>query len=190
MVHDSITTAGPLFRRIADALADAMARGDYPVGSRLPPEFTLMRMFGASRFTIREALVDLRSRGLVASRRGSGTTVLRRTPQPPPEFAAIYRSIDEFLPTQIPLQPIEIRDVIADEALAAELRCEPGRQFLLFRGIRRSPAGVMSRLGLKLNETKTCLRNACKERFDFLGPAAHAFASAAQPRLRITKSSA
>jgi len=141
MVHDSITTGGPLFRRIADALADAMARGDYPVGSRLPPEFTLMRMFGASRFTIREALVDLRSRGLVASRRGSGTTVLRRTPQPPPEFAAIYRSIDEFLATQIPLQPIEIRDVIADEALAAELRCEPGRQFLLFRGIRRSPAG-------------------------------------------------
>ena len=141
MVHDSITTGGPLFRRIADALADAMARGDYPVGSRLPTEFTLMRMFGASRFTIREALVDLRSRGLVASRRGSGTTVLRRTPHPPPEFAAISRSIDEFLATAIPLQPIEIRDVIADEPLAAELRCEPGRQFLLFRGIRRLPTG-------------------------------------------------
>src|SRR6516165_9889803 len=76
---DTVPAGGPLFRRIADALADAMARGDYPVGSRLPPEFTLMRMFGASRFTIREALVDLRSRGLVASRRGSGTTVLRRT---------------------------------------------------------------------------------------------------------------
>jgi RNA-directed DNA polymerase len=30
-------------------------------------------------------------------------------------------------------------------------------------------AEVMSRLGLTLNETKTCLRNACKERFDFLG---------------------
>jgi RNA-directed DNA polymerase len=30
-------------------------------------------------------------------------------------------------------------------------------------------AEVMSGLGLKLNETKTCLRNACKERFDFLG---------------------
>jgi RNA-directed DNA polymerase len=28
---------------------------------------------------------------------------------------------------------------------------------------------VMTRLGLTLNETKTCLRNACKERFDFLG---------------------
>src|SRR5262249_47684413 len=87
--------------------------------------------------TIREALVDLRSRGLVASRRGSGTTVLRRTSHTP-EFAAISRSIDEFLATAIPLQPIQIRDVIADEALAAELRCEPGRQFLFFRGIRRS----------------------------------------------------
>ena len=29
--------------------------------------------------------------------------------------------------------------------------------------------GVMSRLGLSLNETKTCVRNARKERFDFLG---------------------
>jgi DNA-binding GntR family transcriptional regulator len=135
----TITAGGPLFRRIADTLADAVARGDYAVGSRLPSEFVLMRMFGASRFTIREALVDLRSRGLVTSRRGSGTTVLRRT-SPAPAFAATSRSIDEFLATAIPFQPIEMREVVADATLAAELRCEPGRQFLLFRGIRKSPA--------------------------------------------------
>jgi DNA-binding GntR family transcriptional regulator len=117
-----------------------MARGDYPVGSRLPSEFALMRMFGASRFTIREALVDLRARGLVASRRGSGTTVMRQSAQAS-EFTAVSRSIDEFQATSIPLKPLEIRDVVANEALAAQLRCEPGRQFLLFRGIRRSPAG-------------------------------------------------
>ena len=134
---DTVPAGGPLFRRIADTLADAILRGDYPVGSRLPAEFTLVRMFGASRFTIREALVDLRSRGLVTSRRGSGTTVLRRTP-PAPTFVATSRSIDEFLEIPIPLRPIEIRDVIADADLATELRCEPGRQFLLFRGIRRS----------------------------------------------------
>jgi RNA-directed DNA polymerase len=29
--------------------------------------------------------------------------------------------------------------------------------------------GVMGKLGLALNETKTSLRDACKERFDFLG---------------------
>src|SRR6516225_2224433 len=136
-LSDAIPAGGPLFRRIADTLADAVARGDYAVGSRLPTEFVLMRMFGASRFTIREALVELRSRGLVTSRRGSGTTVLRRTPAAP-AFAATSRSIDEFLASAIPLKPIDIRDVIADAALASELRCEPGRQFLLFRGIRRS----------------------------------------------------
>jgi GntR family transcriptional regulator len=134
---DTIPAGGPLFRRIADTLADALARGDYAIGSRLPSEFVLMRMFGASRFTIREALVDLRSRGLVTSRRGSGTTVLRRTP-PAPAFAATSRSIDEFLASAIPFRPIGIRDVTVDAALAAELRCEPGRQFLLFRGIRKS----------------------------------------------------
>jgi len=63
--------------------------------------------------------------------------VLRRTP-PAPTFVATSRSIDEFLEIPIPLRPIEIRDVIADADLATELRCEPGRQFLLFRGIRRS----------------------------------------------------
>jgi len=139
MAPDSITGGSPMFRRIADALADALARGDYEVGGRLPPEFTLMRMFGASRFTIREALSDLRARGLVASRRGSGTVVVRRTPQAP-AFGESYRSVDAFLAgvVEAPLQPIEMRDVIADEALAKELRCEPGRQFLLFRGIRRT----------------------------------------------------
>jgi DNA-binding GntR family transcriptional regulator len=139
MVFESISAGAPLFRRIADALADAVARGDYAVGSRLPTEFTLMRMFGASRFTIREALDDLRSRGLVASRRGSGTTVLRQTAAAP-AFGETYRSIDAFLAgaVEVPLQALEIRDVIVDAALAAVLRCEPGRQFLLLRGVRRS----------------------------------------------------
>ena len=96
-------------------------------------------MYGASRFTIREALLQLRTRGLVTSRRGSGTVVLRSMPLIP-RFGEGYRSIDTFLASvaEVPLLPLEIRDIIADETLAAALRCEQGRQFLLFRGIRRS----------------------------------------------------
>ena len=141
MALDSVAAGGPLFRRVADALADAIARGDYPVGERLPPEFTLMRMFGASRFTIREALADLRARGLTSSRRGSGTLVVRQAPRPP-GFSESYSSLETFLSSAVeaPLQPLEIRDVIADESLAAELHCEPGRQFLFVRGLRRARA--------------------------------------------------
>jgi GntR family transcriptional regulator len=127
-----------LFRRIADALADAIARGDHPVGGQLPTEFKLMRMFGASRFTIREALAELRSRGLIASRRGSGTVVLRKDAREP-VFGESYRSVDDFLAGVIeaPLEPLEITDVIADADLSCRLRCEEGRQFVLLRGVRR-----------------------------------------------------
>jgi DNA-binding GntR family transcriptional regulator len=138
MALDVARGAAPLFRRIADALADAIARGDYPVGTQLPTEFALMRMFGASRFTIREALSELRSTGLISSRRGSGTAVLRATAQEP-VFSESYRSIDDFLAGTIdaPTAVQFITDVVADAALAAELGSEEGRQFLLARGIRR-----------------------------------------------------
>lgn len=128
----------PLFRRIAEALADAIGRGDYPVGAQLPPEFTLMRMFAASRFTVREALGELRSAGLISSRRGSGSVVLRQVAQET-AFGESYRSIDDFLAgvAEAPLQVESITDIVADAALASDLGCDEGRQFLLVRGIRQ-----------------------------------------------------
>jgi len=128
----------PLFKRIADQLTEAIVRRTYPVGSMLPTEAVLARRFNASRFTVREALDELRKAGMIASRRGSGTLVVRDAPLVP-SFAESYRSIDDFLASvaDAPLVALEIRDVVADADLAAELRCPAGRQFLLFRGIRR-----------------------------------------------------
>jgi DNA-binding GntR family transcriptional regulator len=95
-------------------------------------------MFGASRFTIREALAELRSRGLVASRRGLGTVVLRAAPQEA-AFREVYESIDEFLAgiVQAPVTTLEVTDIVADAELASELRCEEGRKFIMLRGERR-----------------------------------------------------
>ena len=138
MAMDVVRGDSPLFRRISSNLAEAISRGDYPVGGQLPPEFTLMRMFGASRFTIREALAELRARGLIASRRGVGTVVLRTAPQEA-AFSETYESVDEFLAgiVQAPITTLDITDVVADSALAAQLRCEEGRQFIMLRGERR-----------------------------------------------------
>jgi len=132
------TSNEPLFRRIAGHLTDAIFRGTYPVGSKLPTEAVLARRFNASRFTVREALDEIRRAGMIASRRGSGTVVVRDTPLVP-SFGEGYRSVDDFLASvaEAPLVPLEIHDVVADPALAAELRCAEGRQFLLLRGIRR-----------------------------------------------------
>ena len=137
MTLDIVRGDSPLFRRISSALGDAIGRGDYPVGGPLPTELTLMRMFGASRFTIREALAELRSRGLIASRRGLGSVVLRVTPREA-AFSETHQSIDDFLAgvTQAPFTTIEVTDVVADATLASQLRCEEGRQFIMLRGER------------------------------------------------------
>jgi len=101
-----------------------------------------MRMFGASRFTIREALSELRSRGLIASRRGLGSVVLRATPHEA-VFSETHQSIDDFLAgvTQAPFTTLEITDVVADATLASQLRCEEGRQFIMLRGERGLRSG-------------------------------------------------
>jgi GntR family transcriptional regulator len=138
MAFETVRGDSPLFRRISSALAEAISRGDYPVGTQLPTELTLMQMFGASRFTIREALAVLRSRGLIASRQGLGSSVLRASPQEAAYIEA-YESIDEFLAgtVQAPITTLEVTDVVADSALASQLGCEEGRQFIMLRGERR-----------------------------------------------------
>src|SRR5439155_4288661 len=52
--------------------------GHFAVGDRLPSERQLATRFGVSRPTIRVALGQLESRGLVVTRSGSGTFVAER----------------------------------------------------------------------------------------------------------------
>lgn len=70
----------PIHRRIADRLAEAIERGDYPPGSRLPSEATLVRDLGVSRGTLRHALLALRSRGLIEAVPARGTFVRSGSP--------------------------------------------------------------------------------------------------------------
>jgi len=53
--------------------------GEYPVGSRLPPERELSERFGVSRPTIRQAITALEVLGRVTVKTGSGIYVLEKT---------------------------------------------------------------------------------------------------------------
>lgn len=68
----------PLFRQLASALEEAIARGDLRPGDRLPPERDLARALSLSRSTVVAALDLLRAEGRLASRQGSGTWVPQR----------------------------------------------------------------------------------------------------------------
>ena len=67
-----------LYRQIAEQLRGLIGSGEYPVGSRLPPERDLALQLGVSRPSVREALIALEVEGLVEVRMGSGIYVIAR----------------------------------------------------------------------------------------------------------------
>lgn len=61
--------------RIAHEIADAIGRGVYAPGERLPSEHSLAQRYGVNRHTIRRSMASLCQIGLVRSSQGSGTYV-------------------------------------------------------------------------------------------------------------------
>lgn len=68
----------PAYRKVATALMDRILDRTLRDGDRLPSETELARQFGVNRSTVREAVRELESNGLVARRRGSKLLVVTR----------------------------------------------------------------------------------------------------------------
>ena len=64
-----------LYRQIADQIANLIAAGEFPPGSRLPAERELAASLGVSRASVREAIISLEIGGLVEVRVGTGIFV-------------------------------------------------------------------------------------------------------------------
>ena len=69
--------AGPLSAQLYARVVEAILRGDFGPQGRLPTESELAARYGVSRPTIREALSRLRSDGVIDSKRGAGSFVVR-----------------------------------------------------------------------------------------------------------------
>src|SRR5580698_3338424 len=65
-----------LYAVIEETIAAEIAQGDYRPGDQLPTEDELLQRFQVSRITVRRAIQNLVSRGLLEIRRGLGTFVL------------------------------------------------------------------------------------------------------------------
>jgi len=70
----------PPYRQIASMLREAISSGQLAAGERVPSEAALSEHFGVARMTVRQAVQDLRSEGLVVSEHGRGVFV---RPAPP-----------------------------------------------------------------------------------------------------------
>jgi DNA-binding FadR family transcriptional regulator len=82
----------PAYRKVAGAIGERILDRRLAEGDRLPPEIELARQFGVNRSTIREALRELESSGLVSRRPGSKRMSVSR-----PQHGAVAEGISRAL---------------------------------------------------------------------------------------------
>ncbi len=68
----------PAYRKVATALLDRITTRTLNPGERLPPEIELARQFGVHRGTVREALRELETNGVLKRERGSKLMMVTR----------------------------------------------------------------------------------------------------------------
>ncbi len=68
----------PAYRKVATALLDRITGRSINAGDRLPPEIELARQFGVHRGTVREALRELETNGVLKRERGSKLMMVTR----------------------------------------------------------------------------------------------------------------
>lgn len=73
----------PIFTQVKAAIADAMVSGELQPHRRIPSERELAALFGVSRMTIRQALVEMIGEGILYTRSGKGTYVAERKIEQP-----------------------------------------------------------------------------------------------------------
>ncbi|MCE9681302.1 PLP-dependent aminotransferase family protein [Halomonas alkalisoli] len=73
--HPTITTQGPRYRGIADAIARAIQAGELAPGQRLPPQRRLADSLGVTVGTVTRGYAEAERQGWVTARIGSGTYV-------------------------------------------------------------------------------------------------------------------
>lgn len=122
--------SNPLYAQVAQSLTEGIRSGLYPVGELLPTELKLCELYGASRPTIRAALAELQSLGMVSRRKRVGTRV--EGVSGTAGYSQSLASLEDL--TQMAAHQKRLvqrtETVVADVALAGEIGCPPGSAWI------------------------------------------------------------
>lgn len=83
-----------LSEKLYEALRQLVDSGEWTEGTRIPTEMELAQQHGVSRPVVREALIRLRTDGVVGSKRGSGSYILSGADIPARGFRPIENVAD------------------------------------------------------------------------------------------------
>jgi len=138
----------PLYSRVETVLGCEIADGVLQVGDQLPTEDSLTARFEVSRITVRRAIQNLVSRGLVEIRRGVGTFVA--APKITHELTELSGFVEDMhaLGRKPTARVIDTEVVPADAAVASHLRLTKGQRVVKIRRVR-----LADRVPLSFDET-------------------------------------
>jgi len=143
--------AEPMYRRIAENLRHRIESGELQPGGQLPSEEELREEYGqdgqvVSRNTVRDAIKLLVSRGLIETRPGQGTFVLRKMttfrsklntdPGSGVSDSLVYKSEVEQQ-GRIPDDTLRVEVQQASDLIASQLELDAGAQVILRHQERR-----------------------------------------------------
>ncbi|WP_334330449.1 MocR-like pyridoxine biosynthesis transcription factor PdxR [Companilactobacillus sp. HBUAS59699] len=69
----------PIYQQIVQYIRNNISNGEWPVGTRLPSQRDLARLFKVNRSTITSAIDELTSYGIISGNSGAGTEVISNT---------------------------------------------------------------------------------------------------------------
>ena len=124
------------YAQVARDLTEGITNGRFQVGSLLPTELELGEHYGVSRHTVRAAIRELQELGLVSRRKKVGTRVEAASPSR--GYRQSLASVEDLVQFGAAHTRVvrEIKDVVADRALARELGCAPGTPWLRISSLR------------------------------------------------------
>jgi GntR family transcriptional regulator len=135
--------ASPLYRQIAENLREQIESGQIKPGAQIETEIGLRERYGASRNTIRDSIKWLTNLGLVETRPGQGTFVVKKiepfvttlTDDPKKargEHEVMYGEVDKYLSDgtgrpRVPSSPsVQVEIQKASDDVSAQLRLPEG----------------------------------------------------------------
>lgn len=124
-----------LHQQISTPLEEMIATGEIPPGQIIEDEVSLAKRLEISRPTVRRALQDLVSKGLLSRRRGVGTRVSPSHFQRQIKLSSLNEDlIDAGHTTRTEVLRYEVR--FADDEIAESLSCNSGDEIVFFERLR------------------------------------------------------
>ena len=133
----------PRYRQLANELIEQISSGRLKVGEVMPGELELVETHGVSRHTVRESLRVLEELGLIGRYQGIGTVVESR--ESTPSYVQTVRSPAALLqyPAGSKLAFVDSQDVRAGRALARQLGCRAGSDWVRIGALRSAEGGAV-----------------------------------------------